>query len=165
MKRARFAEAASIREILFYFDSLKSVMKRIILISFALCVCLSAYSQYNKEITIEPLLKTDTTSIGQKLHYPQFKEDEVTILKITIPPGESTGWHKHEIPVFAYVLKGNMTVELEQDSVLTFPEGTTFSEVIHDFHTGVNKGDKDVVLIVVYMGGKGVPLSEKKKDI
>lgn len=158
----QIAEAASIQEILFYFDSLKSVMKSFILIIVSLCVCLSAYSQYNKEITIEPLLKTDTTSIGQKFHYPQFKEDEVTILKITIPPGESTGWHKHEFPVFAYVLKGDMTVDLERGKPLLFPENSTFSEVIGIYHNGVNRGDKDVVLLAFYLGAKGEKLSETK---
>jgi len=137
-------------------------MKRILLIGAAICVCLSAHSQYNKEIRIEPLLKTDTTSIGQKITYPVFNEDEVTLLKITIPPGQSTGWHKHNFPVFAYVLKGDMTVELEEGKPLQFPENTTFSEVIDLYHNGVNNGDKDVVLLAIYLGAKGEKLSETK---
>lgn len=137
-------------------------MRKILLTGIAMVVCLSAYSQYNKEIKIEQLLKTDTTSTGQTIMYPDFKQDEVTILKITFPPGASTGWHKHDFPVFAYVLKGDMTVELEQGQSLQFPESTTFSEVIGVFHNGVNSGDKDVVLLAFYLGAKGEKLSEAK---
>ncbi len=137
-------------------------MRKILLTGFAMVVCLSAYSQYNKEIKIEQLLKTDTTSTGQKIMYPDFKQDEVTMLKITIPPGESTGWHKHDFPVFAYVLKGDMTVELERGKPLQFPENTTFSEVIGVYHNGVNHGEKDVVLLAFYLGAKGDKLSETK---
>ena len=138
-------------------------MKRITLTIIAVCFCFIVRAQYNNEIKIEPLLKTDTTSIGQKIVYPNFQSDEVTISKVTIPPGKSTGWHKHTFPVFAYVLKGNLTVELENKQMKQFPENTTFSEVINTFHNGINNGKVDVVLIAFYMGEKGKPLSLPKK--
>jgi len=134
-------------------------MKRIILTIISVCCFLVVHAQYNNEIKVEPLLKTDTTSIGQKIIYPDFQSDEVTIAKVTIPPGKSTGWHKHTIPVFAYVLKGNLTVELENKQQKQFPQNTTFSEVIDVYHNGVNNGKEDVVLIAFYLGEKGKPLS------
>ena len=138
-------------------------MKRVTLTIIALCICFVLKAQYNNEIKVESLLKTDTTSIGQKIIYPNFQSDEVTIAKVTIPPGKSTGWHKHTIPVFAYVLKGNLTVEIENKQTKQFPENTTFSEVINTFHNGINNGKVDVVLIAFYMGEKGKPLSIPKK--
>jgi quercetin dioxygenase-like cupin family protein len=138
-------------------------MKRVTLTIIALCICFVLKAQYNNEIKVESLLKTDTTSIGQKIVYPNFQSDEVTISKVTIPPGKSTGWHKHIFPVFAYVLKGNLTVELENKQTKQFPENTTFSEVINTFHNGINNGKVDVVLIAFYMGEKGKPLSIPKK--
>jgi quercetin dioxygenase-like cupin family protein len=137
-------------------------MKRVTLTFIALCICFVLKAQYNNEIKVEPLLKTDTTSIGQKIVYPNFQSDEVTIAKVTIPPGKSTGWHKHTIPVFAYVLKGNLTIELENNQTKQFPENTTFSEVINTYHNGINNGKEDVVLIAFYMGEKGKPLSIPK---
>lgn len=138
-------------------------MKRVTLTFIALCICFVLKAQYNNGVKVESLLKTDTTSIGQKIIYPNFQSDEVTIAKVTIPPGKSTGWHKHTIPVFAYVLKGNLTVELENKQLKQFPENTTFSEVINTFHNGINNGKVDVVLIAFYMGEKGKPLSIPKK--
>jgi quercetin dioxygenase-like cupin family protein len=138
-------------------------MKRLTLTIFAICICLGLKAQYNNEIKVEPLLKTDTTSIGQKIIYPNFQNDEVTISKVMIPPGKSTGWHKHSIPVFAYVLKGTLTVEFENIKSRQFPEGSSFAEVLDTFHNGINKGKENVVLIAFYMGEKGKALSVHKE--
>ena len=138
-------------------------MKKLILTAYIFIFSVHAYAQYDKDIIIEPLLKADTTSIGQKISYPQSQDAEVTILKVTIPPGRSTGWHKHEVPVFAYVLKGTLTVEMENGKVFQFPENSSFSEVQNTFHNGINKGSENVVLIAFYMGEKGKPLSIQKE--
>ena len=96
--------------------------------------------------------------------YPVFQDAEVTISKITIPSGSATGWHKHKIPVFAYVLQGNLTVEFDNNKTKQFPKNTSISEVFDTFHNGINKGTEDVVLIAFYMGEKGKPLSIKKEE-
>ena len=134
-------------------------MKRISFIIILTCICLTAKSQYNKGVVLETVLKTDTTSIGQKIVYPTFASDEVSIVKVTLPPGKSTGWHKHFFPVFAYVLKGTLTVEVENKKTLQFPVNSSFSEVINTLHNGVNNGNEDVVLIAFFMGEKDKPLS------
>ncbi|MDP4209691.1 MAG: cupin domain-containing protein [Bacteroidota bacterium] len=134
-------------------------MKKLAIIIVLITLCQLGKSQYNKGIVIEPLLKTDTTSIGQKIVYPQFANDEITIARITIPPGDSTGWHKHEFPVFAVVLEGTLTIELKHSKTLQFSKNTTFSEVINTLHNGVNKGKENVVLIGFFMGEKGKALS------
>ena len=139
-------------------------MKKILLLLLQVSVFLHASSQasYNKGLIIEQLLKTDTTALGQKIVYPVFQDDEITILKITVPPGESTGWHKHIIPVFAYVLEGTLTVELKDNKIITLTKNSTFSEVRNTYHNGINKGTQNVVLIAFYMGEKGKPLSERE---
>lgn len=134
-------------------------MKRISFIIILTCICLTAKSQYNKGVLLETVLKTDTTSIGQKIVYPTFANDEVSIIKVTLPPGKSTGWHKHFFPVFAYVMKGTLTVEVENKKTLQFPVNSSFSEVINTLHNGVNNGNEDVVLIAFFMGEKDKPLS------
>jgi len=78
---------------------------------------------------------------------------------VILPPGKSTGWHKHVFPVFAYVLQGTLTVEIENTKALQFPANSSFSEVINTLHNGVNNGKEDVILIAFFMGEKGKPLS------
>ncbi|MBA4409470.1 MAG: cupin domain-containing protein [Odoribacter sp.] len=123
---------------------------------------LTARSQYSGLI-IKELLRTDTTSIGQKMTYPKFSDPEVTMLKITIPPGKSTGWHKHNFPVFAYVIKGTLTVELEDHRVIKFKEDSTFAEMMNTYHNGKNMEDSDLEVIAIYLGGKGQKLSIMKE--
>jgi len=134
-------------------------MKKFIILLSILCVCHTAKSQYNKDVVLEPVLKTDTTSIGQKIVYPSFQNDEVSIVKVTIPSGKSTGWHKHNFPVFAYVLQGTLTVEIENRKSLQFQQNSSFSEVINTLHNGINNGKEDVILIAFFMGEKDKPLS------
>ncbi len=134
-------------------------MKRRITTIIIALSCLVLNAQYNKSIKIEPVLKTDTTSLGQKIIYPQFNDNQVTILKITMPPGKSTGWHKHLIPVFAYVLEGTITVEFENKKSIVYLKNSTISESFNTYHNGVNRGNEDVVLLAFYMGEKGKPLS------
>ena len=118
------------------------------------------FAQYNSGIKLEPLLKTDTTSIGQKIQYPDFANAEVSMYRITIPAGSSTGWHFHTFPVFAFVEKGTLTVEIKDGKMLTFSRGQSFSEVINVLHNGSNRGTEDVVLFAIFLGEKGEALSE-----
>jgi quercetin dioxygenase-like cupin family protein len=136
--------------------------KRLLLVLF-LGLSFMVHAQYNREIVAEPLLKTDTTTLGQKIVYPDYADAEITAMKIIIPPGASTGWHKHEFPVFAFILSGTLTVETEFNQVMHFSENSTFAEMIRTYHNGSNQGTEDVVLIAFYLGGKGVPLSVKKE--
>jgi len=122
-------------------------------------ICFGANAQYNKDVVLETILKTDTTSIGQKIVYPNFVNEEVSIVKVILPPGKSTGWHKHFFPVFAYVLQGTLTVEIEKIKALQFPVNSSFSEVVNTLHNGVNNGKEDVILIAFFLGEKGKPLS------
>ena len=137
---------------------MKRHLLTLILLAF---ISLTVKSQYSGLI-IKELLKTDTTSIGQKITYPEFADPAVTMLKITIPPGKSTGWHKHNIPVFAYLVKGTLTVELEDHRELKFGEESTFAEMRDTYHNGKNMEDSDLVLIAIYMGGKEQKLSIPK---
>jgi len=134
-------------------------MKRLEFLIFMFLLCLGANAQYNQGVVLKPLLKTDTTSIGQKIEYPDFASDEVSIVKVIIPPGKSTGWHKHVFPVFAYVIQGTLTIEVENHKTMQFQAGTSFPEVINTLHNGINNGKEDVILIAFFMGEKGKPLS------
>lgn len=125
----------------------------------ALGTCAVVHAQYSNELQIEKVLVTDTTSLGQRIAYPLAEHSEVTILKITMRPGQSTGWHKHEIPVFAYILQGTLTVDFESGKSLTFREQSSFAEVADVYHNGQNKENGDLILLAFFMGDKGKALS------
>ena len=138
-------------------------MKKWLLVLVSGIVAITTHAQYNSEIKIEKLLQTDTTETGQHINYPDINNEEVSVLKVTIPPGKSTGWHKHLFPVFAYVLKGTLTVQQENGKKIRIKENASVSESINMYHTGMNEGKQPVVLIVFYMGEKDKPVSVKKE--
>ncbi len=121
-------------------------------------------AQADNGYKVEPLLKTDTSYLGGKLIYPAGDSTETTIIKVTFPPGYSTGWHKHDHPLFGYVLQGELTVETRERAPYVMKAGTAAAEVTGTWHNGSNKGSTDTVMIVVYLGKKGHPVSVKQES-
>lgn len=121
------------------------------------------HAQYNNSITVQPVLKADTNAIGQKIVYPNVPDAEVTILKITMEPGKTTGWHKHEIPVFAYVLEGEITVEIDSNKTTVYKAGDAIAETRNVYHRGINYGTTNVVLLAFYIGEKNKKLAIPKE--
>lgn len=64
--------------------------------------------------------------------------------------------HKHEAPMYAYVLEGTVTVEYKGGTIKEYPAGTALMEAIGTWHNGKNLGDVPVRILVVNMGAKGV---------
>ncbi len=139
-------------------------MKRQILSFMALLLSFGAQAQYSENLLVEELLSADRTSIGQKIDYPNVDNAQVSMRKITFPAGSSTGWHTHEIPVLSYVISGTLTVEIEGREPTDYSSGQCFAESFNTYHQGVNKTEKDLVVLAVYLGGDDKPLSIEKPD-
>jgi hypothetical protein len=58
-----------------------------------------------------PLISTGTTIAGETLHYPTGGPAHVTAEIITLMPGARTVLHKHGVPLFVYILEGELTVD------------------------------------------------------
>lgn len=77
----------------------------------------------------------------------------VTLRRIDIDPGGSTGWHWHPGPVYAVVAEGALTRVFADCAEETSPAGSVIEEVVGPAarHNGVNRGDSPVVLYVAYL--------------
>jgi len=64
--------------------------------------------QYSGNLKFENVVESQVNALGQKIEYPDFKDAKGSMMKITFPPGESTGWNKHIIPVFSYIYKEHL---------------------------------------------------------
>ena len=78
-------------------------------------------------------------------------------MKVEIKPGAETGWHSHPVPLYAYVLEGDLTVEVKGGNTYHFTAGNAIVEVVNVPHNGKNLGATPVVLIVFYTGETGTP--------
>lgn len=120
-------------------------------------------SPYNKDVRVKTLLKTSTNSIGQVIEYPHKGKAEVSVLIVEIAPGKQTGWHRHPVPIFAYVLSGQVTVRLANGDKQTFRQGEALAESVNVLHNGVNEGSDPARLLIFVAGEKNVPFTVKAK--
>lgn len=137
-------------------------MKKIFALLVLYFCCISARCQYNTKIIVETLLKTDTSYAGQKLVYPSGDSTETTIVKVTIPAGASTDWHKHDYPLYGYIIQGELSVERKGQPPFLMKAGAAYAEVTGTWHNGTNKSNKDCVMIVFFTGIHNHPLSIKQ---
>lgn len=97
------------------------------------------------------LLETTETIAGETLQYPQSGQAKVTAAIITIPPGASTGWHQHNIPLVAYLLSGELEMEYASGKRVLLKKGQALMEAIHVAHIGTNLGKEAVKIFVAFI--------------
>ncbi len=93
--------------------------------------------------------------MGEPLRYPTTGPAHVTATIVTLAPGQRTIPHKHGVPLFAYILDGELSVDYGDKGVRTYKKGDSFMEAMDAVHYGFNAGKEPARLIAVYMGAKG----------
>ncbi len=95
------------------------------------------------------------TVLDQQIVYPKKVPAQVTSSIIELQPGQETGWHRHNVPMYAYIMEGTLTVEYDAGVTNVYPAGTALMEAQGVFHNGTNKGEDPVRILVVFFGAKG----------
>jgi quercetin dioxygenase-like cupin family protein len=113
--------------------------------------------QYTKLLT--PILESGQTILGQPIAYPAGKP-KVTAAMVVLQPGKETGWHTHSVPIFAYVVEGEISVDYGDKGVKVYKAGDGLLDAMNWPHDGVNKSAAPVRLLVVYIGAEGVANAE-----
>lgn len=108
-----------------------------------------ADSPYEK---VERVFQGSETVAGERLAYPAGAA-EVTTLIVTMDPGEETAWHEHGVPLFAYILEGELTVTYRGIGDRVYRTGDGFLEAMHVPHRGRNTGTGRCRILAVFMGG------------
>ena len=98
------------------------------------------------------LLETEQTIAGEPLTYPQSGQAKVTSAIITIPAGQSTGWHKHKVPLVAYLLAGELEMEYANGKRVQFKTGEALMEAIAMPHIGANLEATPARIFVAFLG-------------
>jgi quercetin dioxygenase-like cupin family protein len=108
-------------------------------------------------ISSVPLLSTGTTIMGETLHYPTSGPAHVVAAIITLAPGARTVLHKHGVPLFGYILEGEITVDYGDRGKRTYRAGDAIMEAMDVPHFGADAGSQPVRILTVYMGAEGAP--------
>ncbi|MEW1825992.1 cupin domain-containing protein [Streptomyces sp. NPDC088196] len=90
-------------------------------------------------------------------------DTDYTVREITIPPGQATGWHYHDGPLYGIVKQGTLShfdSSCASDGV--YHAGSPIQEPAGsgNVHIGRNLGNVPLVLDVLYVLPHGSPFSE-----
>ena len=116
-----------------------------------------ALPRADAEPAVRTVLSTGSTVTGQPIRYPSGAPAQITAVEITLQPGQQTGWHTHPVPLFGYILEGELTVDYGARGRRTFRKGDGLAEAMDEAHNGHNAGREPVKILAVFIGTEGVP--------
>ena len=115
----------------------------------------------NPHVAVYQVLQTTRSWDGNKNSHYVTGQPQITILKISIPPNTALDWHEHPMISAAYVVSGQITVEIRGTRKRkTFSAGQALAESVATVHRGYTT-NQPVDLVVFYAGAVGLPLSIK----
>ena len=120
--------------------------------------------QAAEPVTSTQLLRTRTTWNGAPIRYSASPQPEVQAVRVEIAPGASTAWHLHPVNNFAYILEGDLRLELEDKTTREFHAGDAFAETVGTWHKGTNIGKGTLKILVFYAGEVGVPIAVPRPE-
>lgn len=109
---------------------------------------------------VTPLISSGKTIVGETLVYPTSAPAKVTAVVVPLAPGQETGWHTHGVPVFGYVLEGELEVDYGDKGIHVYHAGDALLEAIAAPHNGRNIGTGPVRILAVFMGAEGLKTTE-----
>jgi quercetin dioxygenase-like cupin family protein len=104
---------------------------------------------------VQELLVTGKTVVGEDIRYPVTGAPKITVAVVTVAPGAPAAFHRHPVPLVAYILEGELTVDYGAKGAKTFRAGDALVEAMDVPHRGMNLGNSMVKLLAVYIGAEG----------
>lgn len=111
---------------------------------------------------LQVLMSSSQSILGEDIQYPDGKPT-VTAAILTLQPGESTGMHRHEAPLFVMILEGEVTVDYGQNGMKRYVAGDAFLEAFKSNHSGANTGAEPVRILTVFAGSDTVKNTVKEE--
>lgn len=73
---------------------------------------------------------------------------EARVVRATIEPRTTAAWHTHPTPVYLYIAKGTLTMEVEGQERRQIAAGEAVAEPLNSPMRVINEGDETVEIIV-----------------
>lgn len=108
---------------------------------------------------VKELVKTTRSWDGKPLPaYPQ-GQPEITVLRISVPPGTRLAAHRHPVINAGVLISGQLTVVTKEGKILLLRAGDPIVEVVNTLHYGMNQGTSPAEIIVFYAGIVDAPIT------
>jgi len=106
--------------------------------------------------TAEPLLKATKTRDGVPVVYPTGTPEIISVIG-TLEPDGRTALHQHPVPVYVYILEGEVEVKSVDGEPVRYKAGEAYIEAQNHTHQAFNAAGGPTKLLVVFMGEEGSP--------
>jgi quercetin dioxygenase-like cupin family protein len=116
----------------------------------------AAYAHAQSYYPVQQLLATGKTVVGEDIRYPSGRP-RITVAIVTVQPGAPAAFHRHPVPLVAYILEGELTVDYGALGIKSFKQGDALVEAMDVPHRGINRSSNIVRLLAVYVGAEGTP--------
>ncbi|MCE8003450.1 cupin domain-containing protein [Billgrantia ethanolica] len=103
-----------------------------------------------------PVLKTTVTRDGDTIAWPEGTPEIVSVIG-TIEPGGRTPLHQHPVPVYVFVLEGEVELRTEGGDPHVYGTGEAYVEALNRDHQLFNVSDSDARILVVFAAAEGQP--------
>lgn len=110
-----------------------------------------------------PVLRTSETRDGEPFAFPRTDRPEITSVIGTIQPNGRTPRHQHPVPVYVYILEGQVELVTDGGEPRRYRSGEAYIESLNRNHQLFNKGNAAARLLVVFVGEKGKPTTVAAK--
>jgi quercetin dioxygenase-like cupin family protein len=105
---------------------------------------------------VRTILSTGSTIIGEPIRYPAGSPALISAVDITLRPKHQTGWHTHPVPLFGYILEGELTVDYGPEGQRIYRKGDALVEAMDEAHNGRNTRETPAKILAVFIGVEGV---------
>jgi len=106
--------------------------------------------------TAQPLLKSGVTRDNEPFVYPGGKPEMISVIG-TLEVNGRTALHAHPIPVYVYVLEGEIELRTDGKQAQRYKAGDAFIESQNHKHQAFNVANGPTRLLVVFVGEAGKP--------
>lgn len=111
--------------------------------------------------------ETPAPAVEALLHEPlqDIKSHNVMMSRVSIPPGANIPPHFHPSEEFLYVIKGSMTLKIEEQADIHLQAGSAQKIPARAVHTGINHNEhSEIIVFRVHPKGKPVVLNPEEKQ-
>ena len=110
-------------------------------------------------VTVQSLASGIRSWDGALLPPLSAAQPEVNVLRMTVPPGVALNLHRHPVIHTGVLLQGRLRLETDTGSTQILEPGQAVIEVVNHPHRSVSLGPDPAVLIIVFIGQQGKPIT------
>ncbi|MCA1370689.1 cupin domain-containing protein [Bradyrhizobium sp. BRP14] len=110
----------------------------------------------------QPLVKSSVSRDNEPIVYPSGTPEMISVMGTLAKEGR-TPLHEHPVPVYVYILEGEIELRTEGKEPHRYKAGEAFIETQNRKHQAFNVADGPSKILAVFVGAQGTPTTVAAK--